>query len=326
MLLSKNGFSEICVNKQLAEHVRENREGFIEIKGRGCWHQIDCPCDYKQFIPFSYPLRLLGEAKFYNKQLSKKYIREYIGIVKDIQENYFVSNGTDLKDSYPRRTEIGVYFAANGFQKEAEKLAYAHGIKTVSYANNYLVDRIKRLIEEFEAKYLSVRCIKEGNWNMFREALIETMKSGAINKRIFMDYCSVGYTSILYEMRNSIMEIKSSFFATTATGVFLHFVGSNQFPEEVFSNTDTGFCNVRYERADGGQRVFWLEIIGDYNHGKFYFTPPESLDYAAVFGKQSVLDEKEILFKALNINVELNGIMRSLILHLDQDWFEESKK
>ena len=79
---------------------------------------------------------------------------------------------------------------------------------------NYLVDRIKRLIEEFEAKYLSVRCIKEGNWNMFREALIETMKSGAINKRIFMDYCSVGYTSILYEMRNSIMEIKSSFFAT----------------------------------------------------------------------------------------------------------------
>ena len=42
-LLRKNGFSEIDVTREPQERVRETREGFIEIKGRGCWHQIDCP-------------------------------------------------------------------------------------------------------------------------------------------------------------------------------------------------------------------------------------------------------------------------------------------
>ena len=42
-LLCKNGFSEINIAGEPPERVRETREGFIELKGRGCWHQIDCP-------------------------------------------------------------------------------------------------------------------------------------------------------------------------------------------------------------------------------------------------------------------------------------------
>ena len=138
-LLRKNQFNNINVASEPGDRVRENRAGFIEFKGRGCWHQIDCPCDYNKFIPFSYPLRLLGEVKFYKKPLSKEHIREYIGVLKDIQENYFVADGIDIQNFYPRKLEIGVYFSANGFQEEAEKLAYAHGIRTISYRNNHLI-------------------------------------------------------------------------------------------------------------------------------------------------------------------------------------------
>ena len=70
-LLRKNNFYEVNVAREPRDRVREDRPGFIEFKGRGCWHQIDCPCDYSELIPFMYPIRLLGEVKYYKKPLEK---------------------------------------------------------------------------------------------------------------------------------------------------------------------------------------------------------------------------------------------------------------
>lgn len=322
-LLTRNDFTKINVATQPNDRVREIREGFIEFKGRGCWHQIDCPCDYCRLIPFAYPLRLLGEVKFYKSPLEKKHIREYIGVIKDIQENYLVADGVNLQNFYPRKMEIGVCFSASGFQAEAEKLAYAHGIKTISYENNYLIDRLKRLIEELEKNYLSVRCMKDNIWNDFRQEFIYAIQYGEIyNNERYRSYWSSGYRRILEEIRQSLAEIRSSFIATTATGVFLHFVGDSYFPEELFRESDEGRCRVFYNYDNFRNRYFWLEISGDNRRRRFYFTPPESLDQAAVFGNEIVLNEKERIFRVLNVNIELNGIARSLTLRLDKDWLD----
>ena len=200
-LLRKNKFTEINVASEPCDRVRRIREGFIEFKGRGCWHQIDCPCDYCGHIPFSYPLRLLGEVKFYKTPLEKKHIRGYIGIIKDIQENYFVADGINPQNLYPRKMEIGVYFSASGFQAEAEKLAYAHGIKTVSYENNCLIDRIKKLIDEFEKNYLSVKCMRNNVWNGFRQELTQVIRNGyPSDVRRYRNYLADGYTEVLDEI------------------------------------------------------------------------------------------------------------------------------
>lgn len=320
-LLRKNNFTKINTDIEPEDRVREERLGFIEFKGRGCWHQIDCPCDYSKFIPFSYPLRLLGEVKFYKSPLAKKYIREYIGVIKDIQENYFVADGVNPQDFYPRKMEIGVYFSANGFQAEAEKLAYAHGIKTVSYENNCLIDRLKILIEEFERNYLSVKCMKDDAWTEFRQDFIYMLQCGEpYYYPEYQPYFADGYREIIKMIRDTFLEIRSSFIATTATGVFIHFVGNDDFPEELFRNTDEGKCKVYYNNDNFGNRYFWMQIAGDDKQRKFYFTPPESLDMASVFGNETVLNEKERIFKTLNVNIMLNGISRSLTLHLDTDW------
>ncbi|WP_102050189.1 hypothetical protein [Pygmaiobacter massiliensis] len=323
-LLRKNGFTLIAFATEPQERVRKNREGFIEIRGRGCWHQIDCPCDFNRLIPFSYPLRLLGEVKFYRSPLAKKHIREYIGVVKDIQENYFVADGVSPEEAYPRKAEVGVYFSASGFQAEAEKLAYAHGIKTISYANNYLIDQIKNTLVEFESNYLSVNCIKAGHWNDFQRTFISAIRNQNFDQNIFAQYCADGYHEILSQLQNELVIIKSSFIATTATGVFLHFVGNRPFPEDEFAASDEGRCRVyftrNYNNVNGGQRLFWMEINDD--HRRFYFTPPESLDYASVFGGEIALDEKERLFGLLNVNIVLGGITRNLILHLDRNWLD----
>lgn len=322
-LLLKNQFSEINVAAELNDRVREVRPGFIEFKGRGCWHQIDCPCDYNKLIPFSYPLRLLGEVKFYKSHLSKEHIREYIGVIKDIQENYFVADGVNPRDFYPRKMEIGVYFSANGFQEEAEKLAYAHGIKTVSYENNLLINRLKFLVEELEKNYLSVRCMKDNIWNAFRREFIDAIRYGyPDNYTGRHPYTADGYGEIVEEIRQTLVSIRSSFIATTATGVFLHFVGETDFPDELFQYSDEGRCRIYYDIDNFRNRYFWMEITGDDLRRRFYFTPPESLDFASVFGNEIVLNEKERIFRTLNVNINLNGISRSLTLHLDQDWLD----
>ncbi len=320
-LLQKNQFSIIDVTREPNDRVREIRPGFIELKGRGCWHQIDCPCDYNKLIPFSYPLRLLGEVKFYKTHLSKDHIREYIGVIKDIQENYFVADGVNPRDFYPRKMEVGVYFSANGFQAEAEKLAYAHGIKTISYENNFLIDELKHLVEELEKNYLSVKCLKNNTWNTFREEFIYAIRHGYPKNHIgYHPYLADGYSEIIESIRRALVGIKSSFIATTATGVFLHLVGNSDFPYELFQETDEGRCHVYYDYDNFRKRYFWLEISGDNQRRRFYFTPPESLDYAVVFGNNSAINEKERLFCKLNVNIRLNGIARSLTLHLDEDW------
>ena len=322
-LLLKNQFSEINVATEPNDRVREVRPGFIEFKGRGCWHQIDCPCDYNKLIPFSYPLRLLGEVKFYKTHLSKEHIREYIGVIKDVQENYFVADGMNPRDFYPRKMEIGVYFSANGFQEEAEKLAYAHGIKTVSYENNPLINRLKFLVEELEKNYLSVRCLKDNIWNTFRREFIDAIRYGYPDNRAgYYPYVADGYGEIVEEIRQALVNVRTSFIATTATGVFLHFVGETVFPDELFQYSDEGRCHIYYDIDNFRNRYFWMEISGDDLRRRFYFTPPESLDFASVFGNEIVLNEKERIFHTLNVNINLNDISRSLTLHLDQDWLD----
>lgn len=322
-LLRKNQFSDINVATEPNDRVREIRPGFIEFKGRGCWHQIDCPCDYNKLIPFSYPLRLLGEVKFYKKHLTKDHIREYIGVIKDIQENYFVAEGANPQDFYPRKLEVGVYFSANGFQAEAEKLAYAHGIKTVSYENNILINRLKFLIEELEKNYLSVKCLKDNLWNDFRLEFIDAIRYGDFTQHIgYYPYVVEGYGRIIDEIRQTLVGIRSSFIATTATGVFLHFVGNSDFPDELFQETDEGRCRIFYDVDNFRNRYFWMEISGDNLRRRFYFTPPESLEYVSVFGNEIVLNEKERLFRTLSVNIRINGISRSLSLRLDQDWMD----
>jgi len=321
-LLCKNGFSEINIAGEPPERVRETREGFIELKGRGCWHQIDCPCEYNRMIPFSFPLRLLGEVKFYKRPIEKKYIREFIGVIKDIQENYFVADGMDPRNIYPRKMEAGVYFSASGFQAEAEKLAYAHGIKTISYENNYILDRVKYLIAELERNYLSVRCLKD-NWCVFKNDFIQCLRDGyradAFRRQ---DYWADGYQNVLNELSAAIAEIRTSFIATTATGVFIHFISNAEFPIGLFQNTDVGWCRVYYRYDDFRHKHFWLEVTGDTQRRRFYFTPPLSLDHALLYGQNTVLSEKERLFRTLSVNIAINNVSRNLILKIDEDWLD----
>ena len=278
-------------------------------------------------IPFTYPLRILGEVKYRSKPLSKSYVREYIGVIKDIQENYFTADGSNTDTLPERKMEIGVYFSANGFQPEAEKLAFAHGIKTISYQNNFLLKEIKNSIEELEASHLSVKCLSQDQWNEHKRYFIYSIKySDYVSQATAPKGLPVEASQILSQINTSLRHINSSFIATTATGVFLHFLGEHRFPEELFKYGDDAHCRIFYhdenERNLSNRRSFYLVFREDPQQRRFYFTPPESLDQAAVHGGKAVLDAKRHVFRYLKVNTVINGIARNLVINLDQDWLD----
>lgn len=334
-LLQKNGFTAFIPDHTSPDYdvlFKEERAGFVELRGRGSWHQIDCPCDYHRIMPFCYPMRILGEVKYHGTPIKKQHVREYIGVLKDIQENWIVAANSTSAILRPRLTEIGVFFSASGFDDEAEHLAYAHGIKTISYANNHFIANIKNAIDDLEANHLTVKCLKD--WSAFRKSLITNLHGMDHQNLVYRfpywinSSPSIYHTDPLDSLRKSLDAIKTTFFATTSSGVVLQFLGSRNIPSHLFENTDHGKCKVYYT-VKNRKRYYWMEFTDDNNPtdpARFYFTPPESLDQAAAFGGKLVLDEKKRIFKQLSINIEIENKLRSLIITLDNDWFEAIHK
>ncbi len=334
--LKENGFIEIANVDN--GRTRRNREHFFEMRGRGTWHQIDCPCDYKHFSPFVNPLRLLAEVKFYSKSIEKHLIREFVGTIKDIQENCFVPD--DFTQASMRYTELGAYFSANGFNEEAERLAFAHNIKTVSYRNIPILDDLKRIIETLERNYLSVKkCISVGNQNdfisLFREILLKKERySEFISAKSVFDFIErftpvdvdkEAFFNELYLLKEYFNKIKVNFIASSSAGALLHFVGSNSFPDELFKRTDEQRCRVFY-RTIRTESQYYLIFSDDNSERRYYFSPPLALNRSVFFGGRKVYNEKERIFRELHISRHIDGLARTLVLKLDQDWLEKVRR
>ncbi len=322
-LLMANGFIPVHPNQI---NIRMNRENFIEVKGRGCWHQADCLFDYEKDIPFLFPIRLIGEVKFYTSPIKKDEIRKFITSISDIQENYFAVDGVDLPIS--RVNDLGVFFSASGFNEEAERLAFVHNIKTVSYQNNVVIDEIKKIITEIELNYLSAnQCLRRGNFNRF----MSYFENLIFDEDLFEEFnfnnefsASDGFDNIMHFLRDTVRRINSNFIAKTITDIFIHFISYSSFPDELFNDTDSALCEVYYNVENG--KKYWLEFSGDERRRKFYFTPPENLSEAAFYGGNTVLNEKERHFKKMTISKNIGGVNRNLVINLNNTWLNSHRQ
>lgn len=321
-LLTHQGFFRTPMEKG---RIKEKRSDFVEVRGRGDWHQIDCPCDYKYTLPFMYPIRLLGEVKFHEKPIQKNDIRTFIGVMKDIQENYFAPDNRRVTELTPRKLDIGVFFSASGFIEAAEKLAYAHGIKTVSYANNVLIDEIKDIIEKLESDYISFNMISKENRGLFKAQFQAFLTSDNVERQgsgLFDYFIDNRAIQLLVDLYNIIHDTKTSFIGTTATNEYIHFVSRDEFPNELFANTDEANCKIFFT-GEGSKKAFYLTFSNEeYSERRYYFTPPKSLEKAAKLGLTDVLYQKERHFQKVYVNKTINEINRNLVLKIDKNWLD----
>lgn len=313
-------------NQEENGRVRITSRFNIEIKGRGTWHQIDTPCILIHRIPFIYPLRLLVETKFYSREVQKEAIRSFIGIIKDISENYFIDDIHGV-DSQKRYTDLGTFFSATGFQEEAVNLAFAHGIKTISYRSNPLMDRIKKSIELIEGNGLTwAETIGVHGQYVFMQDLDELFKSFHQKIEFFLSkYHGNGHAKLeLEKLNNYLSELNANFFGMTSAGVLLHFLSKESFPNELFQSTDEQFCRIYYENINSRNIPMWLEFSADLKKRRFFFDVPPGLEKEIQRG-WDVIGEKERQFDRISVSYFIDGLFRSLILKIDKDWLERLK-
>ena len=99
---------------------------------------------------------------------------------------------------------------------------------------------------------------------------------------------------LMEQLAGELEAIHTSFFASTATGVMVHFLGAETFPEELFTATDTARCRVRLEMTEGNRRAYYLQFAEDEQERRFYFAPPEGIQEQQLYGwEQKKGDERE---------------------------------
>jgi hypothetical protein len=123
-LLEFSGYKTILTDNN-DDTLHQGHSG-LEVKGRGCSHQIDAIADFVVATPFSNPQRLLVEAKCYsdNYPIGIEYIRNAVGVLKDVSE-YWVPNPGDNAKRYHYQYAL---FSASGFTTTAERYAFAQDI------------------------------------------------------------------------------------------------------------------------------------------------------------------------------------------------------
>jgi len=146
--------------------------GYIDVKtdileGRGASHQIDAYGTLEIPTAFTYPIRLIAEAKCYNKTVELDVIRNFFGVVQDISENYIVGENKERNTPY-RYLDAGCIFSASPFSDQAQNYAWAHNIFLVSFSGISKMNQISESISKFISEIG-----REGLKNITKKDLIE---------------------------------------------------------------------------------------------------------------------------------------------------------
>lgn len=117
----------VSADQDPAELVPHGNE--LRVRGRGTTHQVDVLGEFAYTPAFSLPVRLFLEAKFYATPCRLGVVRNALGVIQDVNQNYM----TDPHSSRPRRRFQYCYalFSTSGFSKEAQDFALAHQISLI---------------------------------------------------------------------------------------------------------------------------------------------------------------------------------------------------
>ncbi|MDW8034654.1 MAG: restriction endonuclease [Nitrososphaerota archaeon] len=238
MLLEKNDYEECKVDGEQVDNKGR-------VRGRGGWHQIDALGRWRFTIPFVYPIRLLCEAKCLDEPVGLPVVRNFVGVLKDVSENYFIEDRQDIDRTMlsKRYTDCGAIFSASGFTPEAQKYAYAQNVFLVSYENNPIIEEFRKIIEDI-AKTISLKDISKKRLSMwFKEALTNDYQKD-LDKYV-MD--KEKFENSLKRLRYVFHDVQTSVVGV-ATGVYpIHLLSRDKIPEELFIKTDGADFRVKYQ-------------------------------------------------------------------------------
>jgi hypothetical protein len=117
------------------------RNGLVVI-GRGAVHQVDVLGQLEWIPAFTFPIRLFAEAKFRDSRTGLLTVRNAVGTILDINQNYFSLLDRRHKgfDFRPRFQYSYALFSTSGFTNGATRMAMAHQISLIDLSGSEFRD------------------------------------------------------------------------------------------------------------------------------------------------------------------------------------------
>ncbi len=321
-LLDKFGYETIeASSAHRDESLRGGHSGF-EVRGRGSWHQIDALASFRSSPAFMYPLRLMVEAKCYQKHrtVGIEVVRNAVGVLKDISENYFSvpSGGADVQVS--RFNYHSAIFSTSGYTSGAIDYALAHQVFLIQYENVPVIRPLIDAIMQFDEN-----CITSVGKNSILE--VRKRYRSAIRNQIYEvdmpEFISNhGIELINGALVDTLEKIRGSYFGMLHGRWPLHLLTSTPLPPEAFIS-DTVRCHVTgYET---GEWKFTPAEFQENQNGWFEleFNLPEGIAnlVAENWGdREAVANIKQQHFSYIDLSGIIGNIRRSVRLELDREW------
>ncbi|MCU8007315.1 restriction endonuclease [Shewanella sp. SM87] len=321
-LLEKFGYKTIeSVPAHRDESIRGGHSG-LEVRGRGSWHQIDALASFSSSPAFMYPLRLMVEAKCYqqHRTVGIEVVRNAVGVLKDISENYFSvpSGGADVQ--VPRFNYHSAIFSTSGYTSGAIDYALAHQVFLIQYESVPVIRPLIDAIMQFDENCItrlgknSISEVRKRYRSVIREQTYEMDMSQFISRP--------GIELINGALVDSLARIQGSYFGMLQGRWPLHLLTSTQLSPMAFIS-DTVRCHVTgYET---GEWKFTPAEFQKNQDGWFEleFNLPEGIANLVAENwedREAVANIKQQHFSYIDLSGQIGGIQRSVRLELDQEW------
>lgn len=328
-LLKHSGY--IPVNSTENDPTLKDGSAGIEVKGRGWNHQIDAIADFAMSPPFSYPIRLLLEAKFYADPIGIDIIRNAVGVLKDVDE-FWVSNNLD-RMAKPRYHYQYAIFTSSSFTFPSQQYAFAQDIYLIKLENNKYFLPIVNAIDSltFEDFHGESNLKIDIHLSTLRKKIRESLKYS--NDYEFNTY--ITYNSFSQEKLSNIFQ-KSTALSSSYLGMI-----SQRFP--IFLTPSPTF-NIQNLIVDPTIRICWdndywyivkrtanCRYLSD-DDILFSFDLPEDIFKLYtdndMLTPRKALDLKGELMSSIQIVFQSSDqrLISSIELRLDDNWLENAKR
>ncbi|MBU2445356.1 MAG: hypothetical protein KJ666_07250 [Bacteroidetes bacterium] len=299
--------------------IRNGHSG-IEVCGRGEWHQIDALASLTYTPAFMYPLRLLLEAKCYrhNRSVGIEIPRNALGVLKDIQENYFTfRTGSNNELQVQRYNYHSAIFSTSNYTVGAQRFSIAHQIFLITYEYVPIMQPISEtLLSLEEADFMGMDHIE--SIKVMREDFANLISNQNQNSEIFSETGREKVNGI----KNNFNRIKGSYFGMLQGRYPLHLISEKPLPASLFAETDEIQCKIySYNRSSWYFSPSQVNPNSP-NYFKLEFNLPKEIAHVIyeLNDRTEIANIKRERFSFIHLSGKIGGIQRMIKLKLDEDW------
>ena len=326
-LLRESGYSTV-ENSNNDPTLKSGHSG-LEVIGRGSQHQIDAIANFSISPPFSYPIRILLEAKFHGEDVGIEVVRNAVGVLKDVNEFFIPENNKIFKPRYHYQYAI---FTSSRFSKPAQEYAFAHDIYLIKLENNQYFSQIISAIANLDHNDFDGSPNRKMRITLkdLRKNIRHSLKES--NNGLISDYCHQNNFNPekLCNLIRLNLELGKSYLGVLSNGFPIFFTPRDQYfrIDDLIQNPIVRIywdhnkwylakANSRYQNENPIDILFSFDLPKDLFN--FYANNSNLSQGRALELKQEVMHTIQIFFR------DRSSIMACLELKIDQNWLQYMK-